>query len=383
MGEKVYIATDHAGFLLKEKLVLFVRDVLHYDVVDCGAYTYDSEDDFTDFIVKAAREVSAAGGKAKGIILGGSGQGEAMLANRFHNVRAVVYYGGASEILTLSRTHNDANVLSLGARFLDVEEAKKAVMLWLNTPHVPVPKYDRRIEETEEMSATQKVPTRISTTESKKTLTIAPSLPASSFGQIETLLNGLTGTASSVQIDIVDGVFAPATSWPFTAYDVSSELLKLSAFANDFEVEIDCMCMHPETYLDVFLQIPVSRVIIHVGSTQNTADCTHGYKIGLGILNTTKLEAYEHHVADIDFIQVMGIATIGSQGQPFDERTIDTIARLHKKYPSLEIAVDGAVNASTIVRLKNAGATRFAPGSAVARAQEPASAYTQLLKLLS
>ena len=111
----IYFATDHAGFELKQALLPFVRDILGYEVVDCGATSLNPEDDFTDFISQAAREVAANPDGTKAIILGGSGQGEAMLANRFHSVRAVVYYGGNKDIITLSRTHNDANVLSLGA----------------------------------------------------------------------------------------------------------------------------------------------------------------------------------------------------------------------------------------------------------------------------
>lgn len=141
---QVFFATDHAGFALKETLTAFVRDVLGYEVVDCGALSFDATDDYPGFVVSAARMLLDAPG-SRAIILGGSGQGEAMTANRFKGVRATVYYGGPEEIITLSREHNDANVLSLGARFVDEETAKRVVEQWLSLPFSDDERHVRRI----------------------------------------------------------------------------------------------------------------------------------------------------------------------------------------------------------------------------------------------
>ncbi|MFZ2252689.1 MAG: RpiB/LacA/LacB family sugar-phosphate isomerase [Minisyncoccia bacterium] len=141
----IYFATDHAGFELKEKLLTYVRDVLGYTVEDCGAFVCTEGDDYPEFIRIAAEAVSRNPHAAKAIILGGSGQGEAIVANRFSNVRAVVYYGYNTDILRLSREHNDANVLSFGARFVTVEEAQEAVALWLSTPFHEEERHVRRI----------------------------------------------------------------------------------------------------------------------------------------------------------------------------------------------------------------------------------------------
>jgi len=90
---KIYIATDHAGFELKEKLVSFLRE-LGNEVVDKGAHTFDENDDYPDFIAEVAKEVSAANSSdVRGIMLGGSGQGEAIVANKFPHIRAVVFNG--------------------------------------------------------------------------------------------------------------------------------------------------------------------------------------------------------------------------------------------------------------------------------------------------
>ena len=111
---KIHLATDHAGLELKEKVKLYLSD-LNYEVVDHGAYEYDALDDYPDFIFPCANAVSNDP-ESKGIILGGSGQGEAMAANRVKGVRAAVFYNGPDEIIKLSRQHNNANILSLGAR---------------------------------------------------------------------------------------------------------------------------------------------------------------------------------------------------------------------------------------------------------------------------
>lgn len=141
---RIIFAADHAGFELKETLKAYVRDELNFEIEDVGAPSLDVEDDFPVYIARAAEMVARDPEGTRGIVLGGSGQGEAMCANRFLGVRAAVYYGGPLDIVKLSREHNDANVLSLGARFVALENAKEAVALWLLTAPAADPKYARR-----------------------------------------------------------------------------------------------------------------------------------------------------------------------------------------------------------------------------------------------
>lgn len=143
--KKVLFAADHAGLELKGVLVRFVQELGH-EVEDLGALEVDDADDYPDYISKVAKEVSEHPDDVCGIVLGGSGQGEAMVANRFPHVRAAVYYGSANEIVTLSREHNNANILSLGARLLDEESAKEAVKIWLNTAFSEEERHVRRIK---------------------------------------------------------------------------------------------------------------------------------------------------------------------------------------------------------------------------------------------
>jgi ribose 5-phosphate isomerase B len=157
---KVHFATDHAGWELKNELLNYVRDELGYEVVDHGAHVYDADDDYTQFIGPAIAALVPGLPQDRAIILGGSGEGEAMLANRTRGVRATVYYGpriqvSASDgevsadplaIIRLGREHNDSNVLALGARFLTLDEARVAVSLWLTTPFSQAERHVRRRE---------------------------------------------------------------------------------------------------------------------------------------------------------------------------------------------------------------------------------------------
>ncbi len=148
---KVYLATDHAGFELKTKVKEFLQKE-GIEVEDLGAHTLDPEDDYPDFISKAAEAVSKDS-SSKAIILGGSGQGEAIVANKFPNVRAAVYYGGQSKMPKITREHNDSNVLSLGARFLTEEEAREAVKLFLDTPFSNEERHSRRIQKIKQIES--------------------------------------------------------------------------------------------------------------------------------------------------------------------------------------------------------------------------------------
>ena len=129
---KIHIATDHAGLDLKN----IIRDYLiskGHEVTDHGAHEYDALDDYPDYIFPCAKAV-ASDLESRGIILGGSGQGEAMVANRVKGVRAAVFYNGPVEIVKLSREHNNANILSLGARFMTEEEIYGVIEMWLDEP---------------------------------------------------------------------------------------------------------------------------------------------------------------------------------------------------------------------------------------------------------
>ncbi len=141
---KIYLGTDHAGFNSKEYTKKFLLES-GLDVEDLGATSLDNNDDYPDFIKPVAKEVSK-NKNSFGVIFGGSGQGEAIVANREKGVRAVVYNSNDLEIIKLARVHNNANILSIGARFLNEKETKEAVLLFLETEFPEEERHLRRIE---------------------------------------------------------------------------------------------------------------------------------------------------------------------------------------------------------------------------------------------
>jgi ribose 5-phosphate isomerase B len=156
---KIFIGGDHAGYELKEKLNIYLKELGH-EVEDMGAFHYNKDDDYPDFIKQVAEAV-AKDTKSRGIILGGSGQGEAMCANRVNGIRAAVFYGQVLpkvaidvegrkstdpfEIILLERRHNDANILSLAVRFISEDEAKFAIELFLTTKFEGEDRHRRRL----------------------------------------------------------------------------------------------------------------------------------------------------------------------------------------------------------------------------------------------
>ena len=156
---KIFIGVDHAGYEIKEKLKVYLSE-LGYEVEDKGAFKYDANDDYPDFVIPVAKVV-AENKESFGIILSGTGQGEAMCANRISGARAAVFYGQATakeaidikgvksadpfEIVKLSRLHNNANILSLSVRFLSEDEIKFATELFLTTKFSGDERHIRRI----------------------------------------------------------------------------------------------------------------------------------------------------------------------------------------------------------------------------------------------
>lgn len=144
---KVYLGADHAGFELKEQIKSYLSQQ-GYDVDDCGAFSFDKEDDYPDFIAKAAIGVSK-NPSSKGIVFGKSGAGECIVANKIKGIRAVL--GFSKESVELARLHNDANILSLGSAFVNEELAKGLVKAFLETKFTNEERHIRRINKIKEL----------------------------------------------------------------------------------------------------------------------------------------------------------------------------------------------------------------------------------------
>ena len=138
---KIHLGCDHAGFEVKEKLVSYLKEKNH-EVIDHGAYVYDAQDDYPLFCFLAAQN-TAEDENSLGIVLGGSGNGEQIAANKIKGVRAALAWN--AEIAKLAREHNNANVISIGGRMHDEEFCLKLVDTFLATPFTGDERHVRRI----------------------------------------------------------------------------------------------------------------------------------------------------------------------------------------------------------------------------------------------
>ena len=151
---RVYLGSDHAGYELKMHLVNHLTKQGH-DVVDVGPHVYDPEDDYPAFCLHTGAKVVADEGSL-GIVIGGSGNGEQIAANKIDGVRAALVW--RTEIAQLARQHNDANIISLGAREHTLDEATSFVDAFLATPFSGNPRHARRIGQVAEYEQTRKLP---------------------------------------------------------------------------------------------------------------------------------------------------------------------------------------------------------------------------------
>ena len=138
---RIHLGTDHAGFEFKNALAEHLR-ALGHDVVDHGADVYDAEDDYPAFCIEAAEAV-AADPDSLGVVIGGSGNGEQIAANKVHGVRAALAW--SVEIAQLAREHNNANVVGIGARMHDQGTAFAIVEAFISTPYSNADRHNRRI----------------------------------------------------------------------------------------------------------------------------------------------------------------------------------------------------------------------------------------------
>lgn len=139
---RVHLGADHAAYELKEALVAYVRELGH-EPVDHGPHAFDPDDDYPRFVIPAAQGVVDEPGSL-GIVLGGSGNGEQIAANKVPGIRAALAY--TTETAQLGREHNDAQVVAIGARMTSEEDAKAIVKTFLATPFSAETRHERRIE---------------------------------------------------------------------------------------------------------------------------------------------------------------------------------------------------------------------------------------------
>ena len=208
---------------------------------------------------------------------------------------------------------------------------------------------------------------------------IVPAILKQSFDEVSDAVGSVADIADAVQIDIVDGLYAPNITWPFTALkdvsevsDTDKDLLKevQRLYTIQTVFELDLMVQNPENILGLWLMTDAARFIIHCMSTKYLTYCVTRIKednreVYIGLTSDDTLTGIKPVIDLIDGVQCMGIAQIGKQGEPYNERIEALITAIRSSYPELPVQVDGGVSAQTIPRLLEAGAARFAVGSAL------------------
>jgi len=198
------------------------------------------------------------------------------------------------------------------------------------------------------------------------------------------------GVVPLIQLDIMDGKFVPARTWPYNPGDkffgpIVSQEHGMPCWENvDFEV--DLMIENPEIWIEKWISAGMRRIIVHVESMRDfekiRAAVPSLIELGLAINITTPLPAIEPYLDRIEFVQCMGIARIGFQGEPFDERVLEHVRAIHALRPEMPISIDGAVNFETAKLLVDAGATRLVSGSAILGSGDVQSAIAEMKNLV-
>lgn len=210
---------------------------------------------------------------------------------------------------------------------------------------------------------------------------IIPAILCPTKHEVEEQLALVRGLVSTVQIDVVDGKYAHPPTWPYgeggpEAFSPSWDIHEMG----DFRFEMDLMVREPHEAMRAFLKAGAGKLIIHAESVHNVGSLldelakTYGYdkefnaellSVALALRATTDLAPLHEHIERCNYVQFMGIAEIGKQGQPFDERVLQAIRQFRKLHPTVPVQVDGGVSRETAPRLLDAGADRLVVGSAL------------------
>ena len=200
---------------------------------------------------------------------------------------------------------------------------------------------------------------------------IIPAILESSFDAIVEKIHRADDFFPRVQIDIIDGLHAPNQTWPYASGEsVEDAVRRLHNLSIAYD--LDLMVHEPEDSLAAWLESDVQRVIVHLSSTKRLAACARqvrdaGREVYVGVTVNDLLDGLQDVAEQIDGVQCMGIAEVGKQGEPFDERVFDLIGRVQTLCPSLPVAVDGGVSPLHIPPLLDDGVSSLVIGSALFR----------------
>jgi len=227
---------------------------------------------------------------------------------------------------------------------------------------------------------------------------IIPAIMPKSFKDIEVHTKRVRDDVPVVQLDIMDGKFVKGVTWPYTkgGEDEMKKLVRKEIhlpYSDVLDYEIDLMVSEPEHVIEDWMHAGASRIIIHIESTKKMKDIIRDVaahvtrandedievvSLGVAINTTTATNSIDPYVEDIEFVQCMGIAEIGKQGEPYDEKVLDNLDAINSEHPELVLSVDGAVKDDNALELAKAGANRLVSGSFIFSADD---SKTQINKL--
>lgn len=220
---------------------------------------------------------------------------------------------------------------------------------------------------------------------------VVPAVLPSSRKDLEEKLALFAGIPSvtRVQIDIVDGKFALPASWPYHAPGELRSMVETGEMLpqlDRIEYEIDLMCFDPEHASEAWIDLGAARLTFHAESATDfslllaSARTRYGSIISYGVaLNlASDLSLIERNLGQIDYVQFMGIARIGRQGQPFDERVYEKIRIFHARHPEIPIQIDGGVSLENAKKLALLGVSNLVAGSSILRAIDPVAAVAAI-----
>jgi len=220
---------------------------------------------------------------------------------------------------------------------------------------------------------------------------IIPAIMPKDYEDLDEAMSLFVGVVPLVQLDIMDGKFVPARTWPYPKDEhfdaITSEEEGMPRW-EDINFEVDLMINDPELAVPKWVSAGASRIIVHVEGMRDFEKIRSAVpegliELGLAINTTTPLSAIEPYLDRINFVQCMGIEHIGFQGQPFDARVLDHVRALRVMRPHMPISIDGSVNFETARKLVDAGATRLVSGSAILEADDFTQAIAKMEDLVS
>lgn len=226
-------------------------------------------------------------------------------------------------------------------------------------------------------------------------IAIVPALMPRSSQEFFSLVERIFPAAAAVQVDIMDGRLTPEANWPYRGdREIFEELLegrRVLPHKDKLAYEADLMVQKPFAAAREWIALGVKRIVLHIGSDPALPETASALRaeggdralLGLAVRATTPIEKIAPLIPLFDFVQCMGIARIGFQGEPFDERVLAQVRLLRETWPELIISVDGGVNENTAEKLVDAGARRLVIGSSIVESPDPAEAIGRFTALVA